>query len=344
MQKRVHYLSLASVVSSFAVVMLHTNGCFWNFSKERYWVTANIIESIMCFAVPIFFMVSGATLIDYRDRYTTKQYVAKRINKTVIPLLVWSVVGIIYLILTDRWSVQFNIYGMKDSILSIFNLNVVSIYWFFGALFSVYLCIPIFACVQKKLRMRVFTYIVIVAFVFNYMLPFISNLFQIGYASKITVPVGSDYLIYVLLGYILHKVQLSKKQKGLVYGLAIIGLVMHIVGTQYLSFESGQIVQTYKGYLNVPCMLYSVGVFVLFKQVGESIQNEKIVFILEKISSYTFSVYLLHWFIMDIMVRTFEINTFSIVYRVGAPVIIFIVCMGITWIIRRIPILRKTLP
>lgn len=343
-QKRVHYLSLASVVSSFAVVMLHTNGCFWVFSKERYWITANIIESIMYFAVPIFFMVSGATLIDYRDRYTTKQYMVKRIHKTVFPLFVWSVIGILYLALTDRWFIQFNIESVKSCITDIVNLNVLSIYWFFGALFSVYLCIPLFACVQKPLRIKIFTYIVIVTFIFNYMLPFITNIFQLGYVSKVKVPIGNDYLIYVLLGYILHKVQLDKKQKGFIYSLAVIGLGMHIIGTQYLSFANGQIVQTYKGYLNVPCILYSVGIFVLFKQIGESIQNQKLIFILEKISSYTFSVYLLHWFVMDIMVRVFTINTFSIVYRMGAPIIIFVICMGITCIIRKIPILRKMLP
>ena len=38
------WISLVNVVSCVAVIILHTNGCFWNFSKERYWVTADIIE------------------------------------------------------------------------------------------------------------------------------------------------------------------------------------------------------------------------------------------------------------------------------------------------------------
>ena len=53
------------------------NGCFWQFSYDRYWITANIIECICYFAVPIFFMISGATLLNYRKRYTTAVFFKK---------------------------------------------------------------------------------------------------------------------------------------------------------------------------------------------------------------------------------------------------------------------------
>ena len=68
MEKK-EYISILSVISSLAVVILHTNGCFWTFSYNGHWPSANVIESVMYFAVPIFFMISGATLIDYNERY-----------------------------------------------------------------------------------------------------------------------------------------------------------------------------------------------------------------------------------------------------------------------------------
>ena len=344
-KQRVHYLSLASVISAFAVVMLHTNGCFWSFSKEQYWVTANIIESVMYFAVPVFFMITGATLIDYRDRYTSKEYAWKRIQKTLIPFIIWSFIGIIYLVLKGSWVIEWNIGGVKNAFIKIINIDVISIYWFFGAIFSIYLSIPLFASVQKEMRMKIFTYIVISVFVLNCMVPFICQIFDISYAAnKVTVSVGGGYIIFILLGYILSKKELSPRARYLVYALAIFGLLLHILGTYYLSFEAGQIIQTYKGYFNVPCILYSVGIFVFIKQIGEKIKNEKVISIIERLSSYTFAVYLLHWFIMDIMVRELGINTHSIVYRIGAPSIIFLICIGITWLIRKIPVVRKILP
>ena len=79
---RIEYISLASVVSAIAVIYLHANGCFWNFSTSEYWFTANIIESVFYFAVPIFFMISGAMLIGFSDKYDLKTYFSKRIKKT----------------------------------------------------------------------------------------------------------------------------------------------------------------------------------------------------------------------------------------------------------------------
>lgn len=341
---RVNYLSLASVISAFAVVMLHTNGCFWTFSKERYWITANIIESIMYFAVPIFFMVSGATLIDYRERYTTKQFAVKRLKKTLVPFICWSIIGVVYMVVADLWEMEWTFEWFNSAFFRILNINVISIYWFFGALFSVYLCIPVLSSISKELRNKVFTYIIIAVFVIDSLIPFLSRVFSIEYVSKVTIPVGGGYIIYVLLGYILSRVKLSLKQSVIIYGMAIFGLTMHIVGTYYLSYNAGYVVQTYKGYLNVPCILYSIGVFVLFKQVGETIKNRKIIFLINWLSKYTFGVYLMHWFVMNVIVRKFNVDIMSIYYRLGAPVIIFIICIFITWIVRRIPILKKILP
>ena len=77
MNKKLEYISILNVISAFAVIMLHTNGCFWDFSYERYWFTANIIEPVMYFAVPVFFMITGATLLDYKDRYSTEEFFLK---------------------------------------------------------------------------------------------------------------------------------------------------------------------------------------------------------------------------------------------------------------------------
>lgn len=70
MKKKI-YIQILGVIACLAVVAMHVNGCFWQFSYDRYWITANIIECICYFAVPIFFMISGATLLNYRKRYTT---------------------------------------------------------------------------------------------------------------------------------------------------------------------------------------------------------------------------------------------------------------------------------
>ena len=58
MKKKI-YIQILGVIACLAVVAMHVNGCFWQFSYDRYWITANIIECICYFAVPIFFMISS---------------------------------------------------------------------------------------------------------------------------------------------------------------------------------------------------------------------------------------------------------------------------------------------
>lgn len=132
--KRKVYIQILGVLSCLAVVALHTNGCFWDFSYDRYWLTANVIENICYFAVPIFFMISGATLMDYRKRYSTAEFFKKRFWKTVIPFLIWSVFGILW----TYFNYGIHPSGILDTIQSIGMTKYVNIYWFFPALFSVY--------------------------------------------------------------------------------------------------------------------------------------------------------------------------------------------------------------
>ena len=112
MQETTHkseYIMLVNVLSMLAVVYMHVNNCFWTFSTERYWKSADVIESVMYFAVPCFFMISGANLMDYRKRYDTKTFLIKRTKKTIIPYIFWSLFGCNYKICSqwlDKWLIS----------------------------------------------------------------------------------------------------------------------------------------------------------------------------------------------------------------------------------------------
>ena len=196
---RKHYISVLSVISTVAVVYLHTNGCFWQFSKERYWATANIIESVFYFAVPVFFMISGATLLDYQEKYDTKEFFFRRLKKTVIPFMFWSLLGLIYQIYKGRIQIE------EQSIIMLFNDfingNIINIYWYFPALFNVYLSIPLLAAVPKEKRKSIYRLIIALAFMINSIIPFINSVFNLNIDFPLNVIAGSGYLLYVLVGY-----------------------------------------------------------------------------------------------------------------------------------------------
>ena len=337
------YITLLQVISVFSVITLHTNGIFWTYSKERYWFTANIIESVFYFAVPVFFMISGATLINYQSKYSTKEYFKRRFAKAVFPFIIWSLIGLLYKVSTktlDSKNVTwlFFINGLIDG------TSIISIYWFFPKLFCVYLGIPLLAAVEKSKREKIFLLVIIAGFIINMLIPFFISVMNIQLAKPSQFSIPSEYLFYAICGAYFHEKTLNKWQRIIIYLFGIAGLLAHIIGTYVLSSEAGKIIRTYKEYLNVPCVLYSLSIFILFREIGNKISNaffQKAILVLSK---YTFAAYLMHWYILDYSVRLFSIDRRSVIYRLGMPIITYALVMMITYIIRKIPGLKKIVP
>ena len=97
--KLLENISFAKIIAVFSVVILHTNGAFWNFNYnlyKTYWLSANRIESIFYFAVPIFVLCIGATLLDFNEKYGLIKYFYRRITKVVIPMISWNIILYLY--------------------------------------------------------------------------------------------------------------------------------------------------------------------------------------------------------------------------------------------------------
>ena len=342
--KKTGYITFVIVVSAFAVLTLHTNNCFWRFSPNAgYWFSANIIECVFYFAVPLFFMVSGITLMDFYDRYSLKKFFSKRFMKAMLPFLVWSLIAIGIDLYTGKrlWSsIDF-----RTVFQDITGNRCVSMFWFFVPLFIVYLCMPLYAAVEKNKRKFVFSYLVGIAFVFNMILPFLKNVFSSDLNTFLRVPVLAEFLIWPLLGWLLHNCEIKKWQKVIIYVLALSGLMMHICGTYVLSMEAGRIVRTFKGYENVPSVLYAMGVFVFLKDVGTLImKNERVARLVGMLGRYAFEVYLLQFILFAWIDANPAIDRTSMVYRLGAPFVMIPIIIAFTWCLRKIPILRNIVP
>lgn len=339
------YLSLASVISALAVIFLHVNSCFWEFSAtERYWQTANIIECTFYFAVPVFFMISGANLLDFFDRYGLRVFFRKRFSKTVIPYIFWSILGLLYQMCVFRnpkpadMNAEYIVKGLLDG-------SLVRIYWYFPALFVVYLSLPLFAAVAKERRKTVFTYLVAAGFLLNSLIPFLLRVRGSSYAFPYSVSVVGGYLILLPLGWLLSHMDFAPWQRAVFYVCGIAGLLMHIIGTRTVSVAAGKIVDTYKGYVNVPCLLYSTGIFLLIRYgLSRLLQIHFLKRLVDFLAHYTFGIYLVHIYVLWTLLHVFVINQHSIVYRLTAPFLVFFISVGCIFLIRLIPGAKKLLP
>ena len=342
--KRIEYISLASVISAIAVVFLHTNNCFWSFSTASYWFEANIIESTFYFAVPIFFMISGAMLIDFSKKYSLKEYFSKRFHKTVIPYVAWSLIGVVLNVYVFE-KVKLGSVNLTYIVNGLLNGTLVQAYWFFIPLFCIYLAMPLFSAVSEGKRKEIFTYLAAVAFLLNILIPFLISVCGIGIKLGLSLSVASGYLFFTLTGYLIHTYDIERKYRYLIYVLAVFGLVIMITGTYSSSIAAGNIVSLYKGYYNLPCVLYSVGIFVFIKYGFVRVMKfDEVKSAVNFLNGYTFGIYLIHVFVLLAVTKFFVVDNKLLAYRLVAPFVYILISIAVIWILRKIPYVRKIVP
>ncbi len=335
MEKEINYIDILSVLSSFAVVMLHVNGVFWSRPIGLRWFSANLIETGFYFAVPVFFMITGATLIDYQKRYTTKQFFLRRFYRAVIPFLFWSFLAAIF---------SFHLQNLKDLNFWLSPINFLKIlyrtinysnihtYWFFYPLFGIYLSIPVLSQINNKIF--VFLYMFFFAFTCGSIFPFLNSISPYDLNILHTIcPVAGGYLLYPLIGYVLHHLHISKKIRYLIYLLGVCGSLIHMVGTMYCSPINGEVTRLFKGYTNVPAVLQALAVYVWIKNVKWQKVPGFIIQLVKNVRPYTLGIYLIHIPVLRIFQRIIGEYRNYLLFRTIGAIAIFIICVIISKII-----------
>lgn len=342
-KNRREFITVLNVLASLCVVALHCNGCFWEGPAQgRSWYTANLIETLCYWAVPIFFMIPGVTLIDYRSRMSTSEFFRKRVHKAFIPFIVWSCFGLLWkqLVPWNTPAADLTLSGVLDDII---NARIISIYWFFPPLFALYLSLPVLSLIEQ--RKEAFELIALCGIVLVGAVPLTFNLLGMQWNKGGVPPIANGYLFYIALGWLLDEVELSKRNRTAIYCLALAGTLVHLVGTLLLSMSEGSIDKTFKGYSNLPAILQACGMFLLARNYDWTKGVPRtIAQYCAKIQPYTLGVYLIHWFVIDFAVNGVGINRHSILWRSAGVVAVFCICVAITWLLQQIPIARRSVP
>jgi surface polysaccharide O-acyltransferase-like enzyme len=338
MSGKKNWIAVANVCACLGVIILHCNGVFWTFPSGRLWYTSNFLETFFYWPVPVFFMISGATLMNYRDRYSTMTFFKKRIQRTVIPFLAWSIISVLYRYFYCHWPHD----GLRDTISGVLTTKYIGIYWFFIPLFAVYMSFPLLSAVEKKYRQSVFLLIAGLTFLFTSLLPTVFTLTGLRYNEGLQIPVAGGYMIYVLIGYLISNSDLKKKTRYLFYAIGLLGWFIQFVGTNLLSLPAGKIVETFKGYVNFPAVMQAVGIFVFFRYACDRWKRlERFDKICMSLSKYTFGIYLVHFYLVEIIPGLMHIDTGSICWRTVGAVAVFAISALICFVISKIPAVRK---
>ena len=341
-KNRVVYFDILNIIAIFAVVALHCNGIVHINPNIRAWNSSLIMECIFYFAVPLFFMLSGAKLIHYREKYDTKTFMKKRVVKVLIPFMFWIAFMFIWKIATKQLDIQ-NFKTFKDWINAFFANKEEGTYYFLFDILGLYITIPLLSFLTKKEHRNTLWLTILIYFIFNAFLPNILGLFGIQYNSSLSLQIGG-YCVYAILGYLLSTQNIERKYRIIVYVGAIIGLIYRYTTTFILSKEAGQVVTTTWSYFSWHCMLLASAVFLLVKnsKVEELLKGkDKIINILAKIANCSFGVYLTHLIIKYYEIKLLNLDEYTWQFRTFGILSTYLISLAIVYILKKIPIIKK---
>ena len=343
--KRVVAYDVMNVAACVAVIALHVNGIFWTFSYDRYWKTSLIIETVFYWAVPVFFMLTGATLMDYRERYCTKTFLKKRFERTVVPFIIWSVISIPWAIYIVHYLSVDDVSSVSRFLNTILNCKGLSIYWFFPPLFSIYLCIPVISTIPYKRRKTAFGFLILYGFLSCSLLPPLLSKVGIYLNGDLRSPLNGGYLIFPLIGYWIANYPISKKTRWAIYFAGILGWAIRFYFTLTRSLAEGTINMETSGYTNYPAIIQSVAVFVWFYYHDWSFLGKgKLISVFQKLSSASLGVYLIHFYLMQAIVSFFHIPMQSIIWRTAGIPLVYLISLAAVLIGKKAPIVKHLFP
>lgn len=333
---RIASFDILNILACISVVFLHQSNLVHTYESSPQWFTALGIECLCYFAVPVFYMLSGATLLRYDERYDLKDFMTKRYKRTLVPFILWSLFWLVIRLVDG--SVNVIDLTVISVINGIINTKYQPIYWFFIPLFMIYLLIPLFNLAkdnQKVLKM------IIIALFMTFSC---YKLFCQITSSTANQFINSSILgpmIYILLGYYLSQFGLSLKIFRILIFLAIVSIIVRYVLTACLSISHGHTVRMLFSYYLPTAIFPSAAVFYSLSR-KKIVLNNRLNKYLVSIATCSFGIYLLHKFVMAIELRClahFGITENSYIWLLICPFITYLICLTIVFYIKKIKII-----
>lgn len=339
--KRILYGDMLKILSSFFVVLLHVCAANWLTIEidNRGWNIINFFDSISRFCVPVFVMTSGMILLDPKKHMDIKTIYTKYIARMICVYIFWSC---FYALATNYRNYEvFNYRAFINSfVFGHYHL------WYLYMLIGLYVITPIVRKIVQDEKDSL--YFIILSFIFTSIVPMIINLSGLEVLKKFVVKFEISFVIgyvgYYIAGYYLHKKDISKFLRNIIYVLGVLGSVSTYLLTDYISKQYGKPNEMFYSYFSPNVVIQAIAIFVFFKyKLGKIKLGEKLSNIINIISTASFGIYLIHDFYNAFFEEIgFTIFKFNEIYSIPILTIsVYILSFITSYIISKIPLLKK---
>lgn len=339
MGKRIQYYDNLRIIAIIMAIVIHVSMAWWGVSSlnSTDFLFANLFNSLSRCGVPIMVMLSGALLIrpNHKENFSS---IKRRVQRITQAFLFWSALYALEFVLWENCSSNRVVEFMKQFLMGHYHL------WFCFMIVGLYLVHPFInaICESKANRM----YFLSIWLIFSIIIP---TILQIPQLSKLQIVVDKlnlflplGYTGYWVLGYELASYEFRDKKhiRKIGFGLYMLGAALTFIGSLVVSYIMHEENAALLGYFTPNVLLEAVGLWLLFQSLNTEKQD------LSVLSNNCFGIYLISdFFVLLLKHLTRNVEWISnTVYLIPLyAVIIFIVCAWLVQMIRKIPILGKSI-
>lgn len=240
MQGKKTYIEAIRIFAILGVIFNHTDGFAYYMSTENVvtWVYSMTLAIVSRTAVPLFFMIMGALLLEKSE--SLKEIYLKRIIRFGGILLVVSLLYYEFDIIRGKVENA----TITDFLEKLCTNNIRESFWFLYEYIFLLIVFPLIAPIVHKLNTTLVIYLMILRGMVDFLLPLLSQI--ANFSIKFDIVFGKGYIYYVILGYFFcHEgEELYKKIKqkmlwiilgGVICFAAIINYILNLKTGNYLS-------------------------------------------------------------------------------------------------------------
>ena len=335
------YIENVRIISMLTVVLIHV--CitalsdFPDSGSEGWRIMYQAVRNVLHFAVPCFFMISGALLLSPEKKLPLEKLLKKYILKysAVIVLFGWAFAFMEEVFKTHSISVSV----IASSFLNMLQGETWNHMWYMYSLLGVTLILPVLKATTEKLNENEMRYLLIVCFVFLSVIPYLCIL--TGKESGVRFAIDNVYVAYMLVGYWIDTHQ--KQQTALYISAIVIGIVLLVA--EALCSAYYQVELAFSGYSSPVVFLMSAAGFALARsmenpdpKVRPAVQKCKAF-----LSSNSFGVYIIHMLWINMIYKFIKWNPFDFMPLINMLLIwavVTILSLFTTFVMRKIPVLK----
>lgn len=288
------WLDNARVSAIGAVLLLHTAAVVVLGSPvgSAYWWAGNGFDSLVRWCVPVFVMISGALLLDPHKNESLPAFYRKRVAKIVLPLLVWS---LLYLLWGAAKSLRtghpFTLGEMATRLLSGMPHYHM---WFLFMIVPLYLFTPFFRTIIRSSSRRELAALM----GFSFAIAIINNIHAAWSSgeSRLFINWFLSFIPYFLLGYYI-RTDPRQYARPLLFGVFLLASGATAVGCYLLAQRQGLAAGLYfYGYLSLTVIPMSVSMMYLLKTLTRPIGGATLS---RTLSALTLGIYLIHPLVLE---------------------------------------------